>query len=55
MSNKFLSVNLRKKYSDNIIKNKPITKDVIIRVNNNRNRELSHQKGKKPNQKQHVK
>ena len=68
MSNKFLSVNLRKKYSDNVIKNKPITyrtltnfykkgktesfnsKDIIIRVNNNRNRELSYQKGKKLNQ-----
>ena len=68
MSNKFLSVNLRKKCSDNAIKNKPITyrtltnfykkgktesynaKDIIIRVNNNRNRELSYQKGKKPNQ-----
>ena len=49
MSNKFLSVNLRKKYSDNVFKNKPIAKDVIIRVNNNRNVELSYQKGKKPN------
>jgi Dullard-like phosphatase family protein len=70
MSNKFLSVNLRKKYSDNAIKNKPITYRTLtnfykkgktesfntndIIIKVNNNRELSYQKGKKLNQNKRV-
>ena len=66
MSNKFLSVNLRKKYSDNVVKNKPITyrtltnfykkgKTELFNTNDiiikvNNNREFSYQKGKKISQ-----
>jgi len=66
MSNKILSVNLRKKYSDNVIKTKPIAYRTLtnfykkgktetfnsndIIIKVNNNRELSYQKGKKLNQ-----